>query len=52
MAVKIRLVRVTPGDEDEDEDGGFVRFAITPSFPNWMYIFLKSSFERIDPAIF
>ena len=51
MAVKKRLVQVALGHEDEVKDGGFVKIAITPSFPYCIKSFLKSSYDRPDPAI-
>ena len=33
----IRVVVVTRGDGDADEDGGFERIAVSPSFPNLLY---------------
>ena len=49
---KIRVVVVTRGDGDADEDGGFERIAISPSFPNLLYTVFRSSNASPLPDIF
>ena len=49
---KIRVVVVTHGDGNADEDGGFERIAKSPSFPNLLYTVFRSSNASPLPDIF